>query len=125
MAQKNNDDVGLNLDQLVYTKKSELYYEIWKLKNLVTTISGSTGNLGGLETKSGYVPGVFFSGSPQTYQVTFANPFTSNYSIAISSEEVRVWSFESKNLNGFILNSNSNQPLTGNIYWEAIIIGEF
>lgn len=121
----NNDNTDLNLGQKVYTKKSELYYEIWKLKNQINTISGGTGNLGGLETKSGYIPGAFFSGTPQTYQVTFATPFTSNYSIAISSEDVRVWSFESKNLNGFILNSNSNQPLVNDIYWETIIIGEF
>lgn len=118
----NNDSTNLNLEQRVYSKKSELYYEIWKLRNRVDAISGATI---GLEVKSGYIPGAFFSGSPKTYQVSFATPYTGNYSIAISSEDVRVWSFESKNLNGFILNSNSNQPLVNDIYWETIIIGEF
>lgn len=117
-----SDNIIKNLQQSVYTKKSELYYEIWKLKNSFT---GGTSNLGGLETKSGYIPAISFSGNPKTYQITFANPFTNNYSISVSSKDARVWSWESKNLNGFILNSNSNQDLSDDVYWESIIIGEY
>ena len=115
----NNDNLLTNLTQLVYTKKSELYYNLWKVKN---SISGVTGNV---RVKSGVVSGSAFTGNPKIYDVTFANSFAGDYSVSVMGEDVRVWSYENKTLGGFRINSNANQSLNGDIYWQATLNGEF
>lgn len=60
-------------------------------------------------------------GSPQRAAVTFTTPLAStNYSITVTSMDTRVWTFESKAMTGFTLNSNSNQALTGEVAWQVI-----
>ena len=115
-----NDDLRLDLLELVYTKKSELYYSIHKLKESIGT--GSTTNV---KTKSGVIPGSSFTGNPKIYDVVFGSSFTGDYSISVIGEDVRVWSYENKVLSGFRINSNADQSLVGNIYWQAILNGEF
>ena len=62
-----------------------------------------------------------FSGNPKKASVTFTNPMPdTDYTITISSADARVWTFESKTINGFTLNSNSNQALTGEVHWQVI-----
>ena len=115
-----NDDSFINLTQLVYTKKSELYYNIHKLNTSLGT--GSTTNV---KVKSGIVSGASFAGNPKVYDVVFGSSFTGDYSISVIGADVRVWSYENKTLSGFRINSNSDQPLVGDIYWQAILNGEF
>lgn len=103
-----------------YTKRSEFFYYLWKLQNQVGT--GSTTNV---KVKSGVVSGGSFAGNPKTYNVTFATPFSADYSVSILGDDIRVWSYENKTLNGFTINSNANQTLVGDIYWQAILNGEF
>lgn len=116
----NFDNSQTNLNERVYSKKSELYYFIWKLKNSVST--GTTNNV---KVKSGTIPGGSFTGNPKIYDVVFGSSFTGDYSISVIGEDVRVWSYESKTLSGFRINSNADQPLVGSIYWQAILNGEF
>ena len=117
------DNILKDLREAVYAKKSELYYELQKLRN---TISGGTGGIiSGLETKSGYIPATSFTGTPKTYQVIFNTSFSSNYSISIISEDARIWTYENKTLLGFTLNSNSYTDLNNDVYWQSILIGEF
>lgn len=108
------------LDNNYFTKKSEFYYYLWKLEN--KTITGGTTNV---KVKSGVVSGGSFVGNPKTYNVTFVSPFSADYSVSIMGDDVRVWSYENKTLNGFTINSNANQTLVGDIYWQAILNGEF
>lgn len=62
-----------------------------------------------------------FSGSPKRASVLFTTPMPStNYTITVTSADVRVWTFESKAMTGFTLNSNSNQVLSGEVHWQVI-----
>jgi hypothetical protein len=115
-----NDNFRLNLLEAVYTKKSELYYNLWKLKGSIGT--GTTTNV---KVKSGVVSGSSFTGNPKIYDVVFGSSFSSDYSVSIMGEDVRVWSYENKTLGGFRINSNADQSLVGDIYWQAILNGEF
>lgn len=103
-----------------YTKRSEFFYYLWKIENQIGT--GTTTNV---KVKSGVVSGGTFTGNPKTYNVIFATPFSADYSVSILGDDIRVWSYENKNLNGFTINSNANQTLVGDIYWQAILNGEF
>lgn len=116
----NLDEYQINLEQKTYTKKSELYYFIWKLKNIIGT--GTTTNV---KVKSGVIMGNSFAGNPKTYDVVFGSSFLGDYSISVIGEDIRVWNYENKTLSGFRINSNADEPLSGNIYWQAILNGEF
>jgi len=71
--------------------------------------------------KSGSIDYTLFTGNPKKAVVTFNRPFPSTqYSISIQSNtDVRVWTFENRTVNGFIINSNANTPLTGPVVWAA------
>lgn len=94
--------------------------------NTITATVISSGIIGtGLKIKSGTVASSSFTGSPKKVTVTFASPFSDvNYTITITGTDNRTWSWESKTVNGFIINSNANTALTGNVDWQAIKIGE-
>ena len=75
--------------------------------------------------KVGLVPAILFVGSPRKYTVVFATPMPAiTYGVFISGEDERSWTIESKTVNGFIINSNANQALTGNVSWSAFAVGE-
>lgn len=62
-----------------------------------------------------------FSGNPKKAAVLFTTPLPStDYTITITSADVRVWTFESKATTGFTINSNSNQGLFGEVHWQVI-----
>ena len=78
-----------------------------------------------LKTKSGLVANTSFSGTPKKATVTFSGAFTNtNYSISIRGIDVRNWTYESKTVNGFVINANANFALTGEVSWIAIANGE-
>lgn len=75
--------------------------------------------------KAGIILPGSFSGSPKTYTVVFVNPFTDiNYSIALSGVDARSLTFQSKSVNGFVVNTNANGGLSGEVCWIATPIGE-
>jgi len=78
-----------------------------------------------LRTKSGSVAPGLFSGSPKKFTVVFATAWGSTaYDISISGVDARSWSWQSKTSAGFVINSNANQALTGNVDWTAVSAGE-
>lgn len=75
--------------------------------------------------KQGIVSGVSFSGTPKKVSVAFSIAYpNSSYGITITGEDSRAWTIESKTVNGFTINSNANQTITGNVYWLAAPSGE-
>ena len=57
--------------------------------------------------------------------MTFTTPFSdNNYSVVITGEDNRSWTVTSKSASGFTINSNANPIFTGNVFWQAIEIGE-
>lgn len=75
--------------------------------------------------KSGTIAAGSFTGTPRTATVNFATAFpNTNYSIAPMGANSRVWSFQSKTTTGFVINSNSNTALTGEVLWTCISHGE-
>jgi trimeric autotransporter adhesin len=76
--------------------------------------------------KNGLVTGGSFSGNPKTATITFTSPYVdNNYTITVSGENNRTFTIESKIAGSFVINSNSNQTLSGNTFWQTINIGEF
>lgn len=81
--------------------------------------------IGALSTRSGVVAPGDFSGSPKTATVTFSTALpTSNYSISISSEDSRFWTFENKTEHGFTINANADASLISSVTYIAIEHGE-
>lgn len=75
--------------------------------------------------KSGTVASGSFTGAPRTATVTFGTAFpTTNYSIAITGANSRSWSFQTKTAGGFVINSNANAALSGEVLWTCISHGE-
>lgn len=80
---------------------------------------------GDILVKSGTVASGSFAGNPKTYAVVFGTAFAStSYSIKISGADARVFSYSSKATTGFTISANANQALTGNVDWEAMMVGE-
>ena len=82
---------------------------------------------GALATKSGYKASTDFTGTPvRKATVTFgtAFPVGTTYSIELSGTDVRFWTWESVTVSGFVINSNANQALTGNVHFTATVHGE-
>ena len=69
-------------------------------------------------TKGGEVVGGTFTGFPLRATVTFGSAYpNTNYAISVVGEDARSWTIESKAVGGFVINSNSNVALAGNVYW--------
>ena len=74
-----------------------------------------------LGIKAGTVRGPQFTGNPKTYIVTFTTPYSSIfYSINITGESNRSYTFESKTSAGFVINTNANSSFTTFVDWTTI-----
>lgn len=70
--------------------------------------------------KAGYIAAGAFAGIPLSASVTFNTPIFNNaYAVAVTGEDARTWTIQSKTAAGFTINSNSSTALTGNVYWTA------
>ena len=71
--------------------------------------------------KSNVVNGASFSGATLLkYGVTFSNPYLdTNYGVQVTGEEARTWTIENKLATGFLINSNSSIPFTGDVFWTS------
>jgi len=95
---------------------------IWVYAINASTIIVST-NI--LATKSGTVSAGTFAGNPKTATVTFGTAFANtSYSITLTGLDDRSLSWQSKAAGSFVINTNSNVALTGNVDWQCIVIGE-
>jgi hypothetical protein len=79
---------------------------------------------GTLKMRSGSVAPESFLGTPRKYTVSFTAFPTTSYEIHVTGTDARTWSWESQTTEGFTINSNANQVLTGNVHWTAIAAGE-
>ena len=121
----------------IYDPSNKAWYNDNKLPNIIATgsFTGSfTGSLEGtasnatsasylIPLKSGEVaPGSFdFVNNVYITTVSFNSVYpNSNYSVSVIGADARVFTAESKLPGGFRINTNSNVPLTGNVYWMAI-----
>jgi hypothetical protein len=79
----------------------------------------------GLKTKVGVVNGSSFTGNPKTTNIIFSSPFSSNnYGIFLTGEDNRVFTYSNKTVSGFTISANANQVFDGDVYWQAISLGE-
>jgi hypothetical protein len=87
----------------------------------VLSVSGQTGAVV-LNIKAGSSLNTAFSGTPRKATVTLAEAMPStDYSVSIlSSLDGRFWTVEDKTTTSFVINSNSNQALTGAVDWAIV-----
>ena len=111
-----------------YKQKSGVDLQFKNLKSLSTriTVVDNPGDntvaltLGGI--KSGIVAAGSFAGNPKKATVTFVTPFAdATYNIDVTGVDARVWSYESKAAGSFVINSNANQALTGEVSWRCAV----
>jgi hypothetical protein len=70
--------------------------------------------------QNGTINGIEFNGNPQNHEVSLSMPYDdANYTISVMGDDSRVWSIAQKTTSSFIISSNSNVPLNGNVYWTA------
>ena len=75
--------------------------------------------------KVGVVSSGSFVGTPRKYTVVFSRPMSSvTYGVFICGNDQRSWTYESRTVNGFIINTNANQALTSDVSWAAFNVGE-
>jgi len=75
--------------------------------------------------KAGIVAAGSFAGNPKKATVTFAAAYpAATYAIAITGADGRNWVFESVTAAGFVINSQANAALTGNVSWQTQFQGE-
>ena len=81
----------------------------------------------GMILKNSSVGGGSFSGNPKKATVSFSSNFpNTNYSVTVTgTSDARSWTVESITTSGFVINSNSNTAIAGNVFWQAISTGEF
>jgi hypothetical protein len=75
------------------------------------------------DIKSGAVSsGWALTGGQYVYDVSFGTQYTTeDYSVTVTAvSDARIWTVQSKIVSGFRINSNSNIPLTGDVYWMSI-----
>jgi hypothetical protein len=75
--------------------------------------------------KSGIIAAGSFLGAPRKATVTFSTAMPSvNYSVVITGATARTWTYETKTVNGFVINANANAALSGETSWYAVLNGE-
>jgi len=78
-----------------------------------------------LTTKTGLVNGSSFSGNPKKRTIIFSENFEdNNYTTTVTGEDSRSWRIESKTLSGFTINAGANLTFEGDVFWQAIEIGD-
>ena len=130
-----SDHVHQGVASITLTSGTARYGSITLTQGSGITITDVSGNYtissnvtgSGLKIKAGTVTAGSFAGNPKKYTVTFASAFSSAaYSINITGVDNRNWSYDSatKAAGSFVINSNANAALTGEVSWTAIFGGE-
>ena len=75
--------------------------------------------------KSNTVASGSFAGNPKKYTVVFSTAMASTaYTIGIQGTDNRSFTWESKATTGFVINTNANTALAGNVDWQIMAVGE-
>lgn len=95
----------------------------------VAGATGSTGPAGpagvSRTIKTGVVSGASFSGNPKKYSVVFLTPYLSTaYTIDLAGTDSRSYTYESKLATGFVINTNANAAISGEVSWSTTVSGE-
>jgi hypothetical protein len=70
--------------------------------------------------KSGTVAGGSFAGNPKIYTATFGTAFPdTNYAVAVTGGDDRSYTFQTKLAGSFVINTNANLAITGDVDWMA------
>lgn len=97
-------------------------------QSLIVEISkGIKGDDGtGGKYKTHVLSGSDFAGSPQKATILFDDPYDVNYVplTPIGLLDARLWTVESVTLDGYTINSNSDDAITGLIYCATLPLGE-
>lgn len=113
------------------TKQLTGSYDIDGSLNVIGTLTGELIGTSSYASTASYVEGmkagIVLSGSANLvgeiiYNVTFSNHYTNtNYAVTVTATDTaRIWTIENKETGSFTINSNSNIPSVGGIYWIAI-----
>ena len=93
---------------------------------LSASYAATASYVNGLIIKSNAIQNTSFGGSPLTASVTFTTGFpNTSLTVTVTGTDSRAWAVQSLTKDGFVVNSNSSQALTGKVYWQAMSIGEF
>lgn len=66
-----------------------------------------------------------FAGTPLKKTVTFSNAYADDlYTINLSGTDARIFTYESKTASGFVINTNADTALSGEVSWQTFRIGE-
>jgi hypothetical protein len=78
-----------------------------------------------VSVKAGILSPSDFSGTPRVATVTFDDAYAdTNYIISLSGEDARIFTYQSKAVDGFVVNTNANGALTGEVSWFVTRVGE-
>ena len=116
---------GSNLTNIIDTYVTGVTYSDGVLTISQNQNFGDINTNIGLKTKVGVANGSSFIGNPKTFNVVFLQPFSNNnYGIFLTGGDNRVFTYFNKTVNGFTINANANQVFAGDVYWQAISLGE-
>jgi hypothetical protein len=118
---------SFNGGKIIYNDGSQAAgYVLVSDANGVASWTSSTSGGSILKTKSDSIPGASFSGiTSLTYSVSFITPYIStDYSIQITGQDSRSFTYINKTTNGFIIDTNSTTPLTGDVDYITTAHGE-
>jgi len=78
-----------------------------------------------ITTKAGRIAAGGFTGNPRKATVTFATAFpNTNYTITVLGADGRSFIYESKLAASFVINTQANAALSGEVHWQAQADGE-
>lgn len=82
--------------------------------------------LDSFKTRSGIVAAGSFAGNPKKATVNFTafSPASTAYSVVVTGSDGRSWTIENPTTSSFVINSQANTALTGNVYWQLQLNGD-
>lgn len=99
---------------------------LYKKSFIVEISKGIKGDAGiTAKYRNGVLSPSDFSGSPRKATVVFTTPWDVSYvPLTPTGADGRLWTIEDIDLDGFTINSNSDEALTGLVYYATLPLGE-
>ena len=73
-----------------------------------------------VHVEKGLISGSNFSGTPQYFTVNYSQSFlNTSYIVSVLGEDARMWTFNNRTTNSFVISSNSNQSLIGMVSYRV------
>jgi hypothetical protein len=88
----------------------------------ITISASASGSPSTFEYRASAVTSSMWIGSPYYVDTVFSSALAStNYIITITGEDVRSFTYENKTVNGFRINTNSSDVMTGTTLWYVTL----